>query len=305
MLEHFAAGATVVLQALQFTDRTYAELSTNLALELDHPVQVNAYLTPPAERGLDIHFDFHDVVVVQLAGRKRWRVWPALPRSQRPVKRGPPIRQPSPAELDDVILDRVLEPGDCLAIPRGLPHAAETTDVESAHLTIGIMALTWTRVLRDLIDDVATGSALADRLPFGSLGGLGAADRPHPDEALATLAGRLADHRLRHAVATEVWRRQPQTRLRPRQQRAVGLQQELAVTPGPLLWLDTNATRDGKQMLHLGDRRLRFPAECTPFVAAVLQSPASFSGAALDGNLDDESRIAVLSRLATEGVVGG
>ena len=79
----------------------------------------------------------------------------------------------------------------------------------------------------------------------------------------------------------------------------------MAVTPGPLLWLDTTATEDGKHTLHLGDRRLRFPAECTPFVAAVLQSPATFSGAALDGDLDDESRIAVLSRLATEGVIGG
>ena len=50
VLQHYAAGATVVLQALQFSDPVYAELSTNLALELDHPVQVNAYLTPPAEQ---------------------------------------------------------------------------------------------------------------------------------------------------------------------------------------------------------------------------------------------------------------
>ena len=95
VLEHYTSGATVVLQALQFTDPVFAELSTNLALELDHPVQVNAYLTPPAERGLDIHFDFHDVVVVQLAGRKRWRVWPPLPRTERPLKRGPSISQPT------------------------------------------------------------------------------------------------------------------------------------------------------------------------------------------------------------------
>ena len=57
-------------------------------------MQVNAYLTPPAERGLDIHFDFHDVFVVQLAGAKRWHVWPSLPRSERPVKRGPAVAQP-------------------------------------------------------------------------------------------------------------------------------------------------------------------------------------------------------------------
>jgi bifunctional lysine-specific demethylase and histidyl-hydroxylase NO66 len=305
VLEHYAAGATVVLQALQFSDRTFAELSTNLALELDHPVQVNAYLTPPSERGLDIHFDFHDVVVVQLAGHKRWQVWPALPRSERPVKRGPPIPQPSPDELDGVVLDRVLEPGDCLAIPRGLPHAAETMDTESAHLTIGIMALTWNRVLRDLIDNVAAGSALADRLPLGGLGGLDDSARPTPHAALAALTSRLTDHRIRQAVATEVWRRQPQTRLRLRQPAVVDLHSELAVTAGPLLWLDTRATTDGKHTLHLGDRRLRFPAECASFVTAVLRAPATFSGATLGGHLDDESRVAVLSRLATEGVIGG
>jgi hypothetical protein len=305
VLEHYAAGATVVLQALQFGDPAFALLSTNMALELDHPVQVNAYLTPPAEQGLDIHFDFHDVLVVQLAGRKRWRVWPALARSERPVKRGPPVRQPTPEELDNVILDRVLEPGDCLAIPRGLPHAAETMDIESVHLTIGIMALTWNRVLRDLIDDVAGGSALADRLPFGGLGGLDDADRLRPDEALTALAGRLSDHKLRHAVANEVWRRQPQTRLRLRQPVAVDLRREVAVTPGPLLWLDTRATNDGKHTLHLGDRKLRYPSECSSFVTAILRSPASFSGAVLASNLDDESRTAVLSRLATEGVIGG
>jgi hypothetical protein len=305
VLEHYAAGATVVLQALQFSDRVFAELSTNLALELDHPVQVNAYLTPPEERGLDIHFDFHDVVVVQLAGRKRWRVWPAIPRSQRPVKRGPPVRQPSPDELDDAILERVLEPGDCLAIPRGLPHAAETMDVESAHLTIGIMALTWNRVLRDLIDDVAAGSALADRLPFGGIGGLDHAELPRPHDALGTLTDRLSDRQIRHAVATEVWRRQPRTRLRPRHPVTVDLHQHLAVTPGPLLWLDTSVTNDGRGTLHLGDRRLRFPAECTPFVAAILQSSASFSGGTPGGGLDEASRIAVLGRLATEGVLGG
>ena len=171
VLEHYESGATVVLQALQFTDRVYAELSTNLALELDHPVQVNAYLTPPAERGLDIHFDFHDVVVVQLAGRKRWRIWSPLPRSERPLKRGPSISQPSLGRIGPGVLDRIVERGDCLAIPRGFPHAAESADAESAHLTIGIMALTWNRVVRDVIDEIASGSALADRLPFGGLGG--------------------------------------------------------------------------------------------------------------------------------------
>jgi hypothetical protein len=85
----------------------------------------------------------------------------------------------------------------------------------------------------------------------------------------------------------------------------IGVRQPVAVTAGPLLWLDTRPVADGKHALHLGDRRLRFPAECTPFVANVLQSPKTFSGAKLGGGLDEPSRVAVLSRLATEGVISG
>ena len=86
---------------------------------------------------------------------------------------------------------------------------------------------------------------------------------------------------------------------------AIDVGRPMAVTAGPLLWLDARPAADGKHALNLGDRRLRFPTECTPFVTAVLNSPATFSGAALAGALDDASRVAVLSRLATEGVIRG
>ena len=86
----------------------------------------------------------------------------------------------------------------------------------------------------------------------------------------------------------------------------IDLDQPVAVTAGPLLWLDTRPAADGKHALHLGDRRLRFPAECTPFVTAVLRvdrrrSPAPRS--VVDST--SSSRVAVLSRLATEGVIRG
>ena len=295
-LEHYRNGATVVLQALQFSDPVYAKLSTNLALALDQPIQVNAYLSPPAARGLDIHFDFHDVVVVQLAGRKRWHVWERLPRSRRPVKRGPAIAQPSATEVGRTVLDRVLEPGDCVALPRGFPHAAETVDEDSVHLTIGVMTVTWSRLLRDRIDDVASGTALA------------AAVRADDDDeraaAVAALTASLDAGDIRRADASDVWRRQPQTRLRPRVPPQLADHDELTVTPGPLLWIDerTGPTRR-KHSLELGDRRLRFPPDCHPLIAGVLRATAPFHVADLDGDLDLASRRVVLERLAVEGVV--
>ena len=298
VLELYASGATVVLQALQFSDPVLARLSTNLALAVDHPIQVNAYLSPKAARGLDIHFDYHDVVVVQLAGRKRWHVWERLPRSARPLKRGPALTQPSADELGATVLDRVLEPGDCVVLPRGYPHAAETVDDESTHLTIGIMAVTWSRLLRDRIDEVASGTALADAVTGDRV------DHPRgPDAALAALRGSLGDLDVRRALAEDVWRRQPQTRLRPRNPDRIGEEDHLVVTPGPLLWLDGRSGVARKASLALGDRRLRFPPVCAPFVAAILQSDRPFSSRELGGGLDPASRLVVLSRLAVEGVV--
>ena len=293
VLEHYAGGATVVLQALQFSDHAYAKLSTNLALALDQPVQVNAYLSPPAARGLDIHFDFHDVIVVQLAGRKRWHVWKRPPRSERPLKRGPAIAQPRADELGPPLFDRVLEPGDCVVLPRGFPHAAETVHEASVHLTIGVMTVTWSRLLRSRIDDIASGTALADAATTNA---------PDRDAAVVALSAGLGAVDIRRAIATDVWGRQPQTRLRPRVPPQFSSEDTLAVTPGPLLWVDDRPGRH-KHTLELGDRRLHFPTECAPLLACVLHSTGPFRPDDLGGDLDAESRRVVLERLAVEGVV--
>jgi lysine-specific demethylase/histidyl-hydroxylase NO66 len=274
----------------------YAKLSTNLALALDQPVQVNAYLSPPAARGLDIHFDFHDVVVAQLAGRKRWHVWERLARSERPLKRGPAIPQPGAAELGTTLLDRVLEPGDCVVLPRGFPHAAETVDEASVHLTIGVMTVNWNRLLRGQIDEIASGTALADAVDPSDVAGRAA--------AIEALTATLGELELRHALASDVWSRQPQTRFRPRVAPQIDDRDRVTVTSGPLLWIDgRNVGRRRKPTLELGDRRLRFPPDCTAFIADVLRSPAPFCAADMDTNLDAASRLVVLQRLAVEGVV--
>ncbi|HEY3486346.1 MAG TPA: cupin domain-containing protein, partial [Ilumatobacteraceae bacterium] len=294
VLEHYDAGATLVLQGLQHVDTAYARLSTNLALDLDQPVQVNAYLSPADARGLDIHFDYHDVIVVQLAGSKRWRVWTALERTRRPVKDGS-VAMPLIGELGDPLVDRVLRAGDCLAVPRGFPHAAETVDDESTHLTLGIMSLTWERLLRRLLSRPTSGTALADRLAVASL------DRGFDaTEALAALGEMAGGDELRHVVAAEVWRRQPRTRVRPRRAPPIEPADSLRVTPGALLWLRCVGDRVA---LELGDRRVLMPAEAEAIVAAVLSSEGLFTADDVRGGLDLDSAMVVLRRLTREGVL--
>ena len=78
VLHHFAEGATLVLQGLHRTWRPIVDFSQALAAELGHPVQVNAYVTPPENTGFSDHYDVHDVFVLQVAGEKRWQIRPPV-----------------------------------------------------------------------------------------------------------------------------------------------------------------------------------------------------------------------------------
>jgi hypothetical protein len=296
VLELHAEGATVVIQGLQLTDPHLARVANNLALALDQPVQVNAYLSPPSARGLDLHVDLHDVFVVQLDGAKRWRVWEPLPRTVEPIKGGPPVAKPTFDELGRPELDTTLRCGDVLYLPRGHPHCAETVDDASAHLTVGILAITWQRLLRKALDTaVADGhwrsSVRLDQILRGSV-----VDAAAVGETLAT---HLDVGDVRRWLAHEVWRRQPATRLRPRRPPSIGDSTPLTVTPGPLIWLDGAATQC---TLGLGDRQLLMPPEAHPFLAQLLSAPSAVPISALSG-LDDASKRVVVDRLVVEGVV--
>ena len=295
VVDRYRRGDTVVLQGLHHTNPHLARLANNLALALDHPVQVNAYLSPASARGLDLHFDFHDVFVVQLGGSKRWRVWAPLPRTTHPVKGRHSIAAPRLDELGDPLLDLTLEAGDCLYLPRGYPHAAETTDQPSDHLTIGLVAVTWQRVLRKAIDAEVAAGRLTASLPVGLL---------EPGASAPSAIGldglrRAVDpETLRHWMAREIWRRQPATRLRPLVAPPLG-SSPWELTPGPLLWLTTIADR---AVLGLGDRLLDMPVEAHPFLSGMLDADHPVLAEDLKG-LDDESRSVVLRRLLAEGVL--
>lgn len=140
----FAEGATLVLQALQRTWEPVADFCARLGEELGHPVQANAYVTPPQNRGFDDHYDVHDVFVLQIEGTKRWMI-------HQPVHPDPLRDEPwtdrraavAEAAKGEAYIDTVLEPGDVLYLPRGWLHAAEAQGEVSVHLTLGIH--TWTR----------------------------------------------------------------------------------------------------------------------------------------------------------------
>ncbi len=87
VLDLFVDGATLVLQGLHRTWPPLIAFGQELQGELGHPVQVNAYVTPPENRGFAAHYDVHDVFVLQVAGEKRWVIHP--PVLERPLRDQP------------------------------------------------------------------------------------------------------------------------------------------------------------------------------------------------------------------------
>nr|XP_061806740.1 ribosomal oxygenase 1-like [Nerophis lumbriciformis] len=95
----------------------------------------NVYLTPPGTQGFAPHYDDIEAFVIQLEGKKHWRVY--NPRSDDevlPVLSSPNFDQ---AEIGKPILEVVLEAGDLLYFPRGFIHQGYCLpDTHSLHITI-------------------------------------------------------------------------------------------------------------------------------------------------------------------------
>jgi lysine-specific demethylase/histidyl-hydroxylase NO66 len=168
VLELFADGSTVVLQALHRLWPPLIEFGSALSADLGHPVQINAYVTPASSQGFSAHYDVHDVFVIQLHGAKRWHIHaPVLvdPLRTQPWTDHQRLVEARSAELP--LIDTVLRPGDVLYLPRGYLHAATALGDVSAHLTVGVHPVTRYAIVEALAKLVADDPQLRSSLPLG------------------------------------------------------------------------------------------------------------------------------------------
>ena len=169
VLVRMAEGATLVLQALHRTWPPLVRFGARLAAELGHPVQINAYVTPPQNQGFAAHYDVHDVFVLQVAGSKRWTI-------HEPVLADPLPGQPwesrreevaARAAEDEPVLTAQLQPGDALYLPRGTIHSALAMGSASIHLTVGVHPITRRHLVEQLVRATVDDMRLRRSLPMG------------------------------------------------------------------------------------------------------------------------------------------
>ena len=144
-------GCSVVVNHVEKSSGGVAALCASLRADMPH-VFANLYLTPPLGQAVEAHADDRDVLVLQLAGSKHWRLLGARPPR-------PPIPFPMSDEqvgkaglavpqstLSDAAAAEEFElhGGDVLYIPRGIVHEARTgSSAPSLHLTIAVPTHDW------------------------------------------------------------------------------------------------------------------------------------------------------------------
>jgi ribosomal protein L16 Arg81 hydroxylase len=120
-------------------------------------------LTPGNAAGFTPHYDVHEVLVLQIAGKKLWRIFaPSLKLPHRSQLFTPEaFRGQAPvAEIE-------LQAGDLLYLPRGYLHATTTSDTFSAHVTIGITVYTWVDLVKQVLQSAIASEGLREALPPG------------------------------------------------------------------------------------------------------------------------------------------
>ncbi|MBV9764811.1 MAG: hypothetical protein JOZ48_08195 [Acidobacteriaceae bacterium] len=153
-------GATLVLDAVDELHDPITALAEALESVFRVRIQVNAYAGWRTSHGFDLHWDDHDVFIVQVAGRKQWKVYGMTRKYPLKADSGPDLHPP-----EAPLWEGLLEDGDLLYIPRGWWHVATPLDEPTLHLTIGVHNPTGMDLLSWFVDRLRTSEDVRQDLP--------------------------------------------------------------------------------------------------------------------------------------------
>jgi uncharacterized RmlC-like cupin family protein len=186
----FSKGCTIVFDAIPLHSASVAQLCSGLENVLRHRINANVYMTPPGSQGFAAHYDTHDAVILQVEGRKAWRIY----GSPVPLALKAQPWDKKRHEAGEMVAQFETRPGDLLYIPRGNVHEAMAGESFSLHLTIGLHPFLWLDVLHDALSeaaeqDVFLRRAAIARTPFAEVSD--ALNRAFSAETLAASRSRL------------------------------------------------------------------------------------------------------------------
>jgi ribosomal protein L16 Arg81 hydroxylase len=134
LTRHLRAGATMVVDRIDEVHEPITSLVRLVEANLSERINSNLYASWYTAPAFSTHWDSHDAIMIQVTGRKSWRLFE--PQRRYPVYRDqhlyltPPTKEPC--------WQGVLNPGDLLYVPRGWWHDAAPVGEPTIHVTISI-----------------------------------------------------------------------------------------------------------------------------------------------------------------------
>jgi hypothetical protein len=145
--EFHARNYSVRFPELRPLSPPLAELARALEMLLHQPVTTSAFWSRGGMRA-PVHYDDHDLLVVQLTGEKRWYVASGPSELPNVWRNAPAGVELGAHESFDV------RPGDLVYLPRGTLHSVDSAG-ESLHLSIGFTPLTVRELVIAALDQLA------------------------------------------------------------------------------------------------------------------------------------------------------
>jgi ribosomal protein L16 Arg81 hydroxylase len=140
----------MIMDGVQDVAPSILDLTASFEEALSCTCAANLYAGWRTQKGFNVHWDAHEVFVLQLSGRKRWQVF--APTRIDPLTDD--IETASPPKAPP-IWEGILGDGDVLYLPRGYWHVAYPLDEPSLHMTWSAHTFTgveflqwWIRTLR-------------------------------------------------------------------------------------------------------------------------------------------------------------
>jgi hypothetical protein len=126
----FEQGASLVVGRLTPHLPGLEAICQAVKLRLGETIWPGAIASTGTSLAIELHYDAYDLIVLQIEGTKRWRIYDSPVRN--PIKGMPKQRPPS----GEPIFNEILQPGDFLFVPAGYWHQCENGPGRSLHLTI-------------------------------------------------------------------------------------------------------------------------------------------------------------------------
>ena len=179
----FNDGYTVKLSRVDRRIAAIRALCQGIERTIGDPVTANAYAVRDEVDAFGPHCDGHEILVLQVDGAKRWRIYgPGLSDRLDPKRAAAPNTPALVVPPDVHEIDVTLQAGDILYLPRAWWHSPIAVGGPSLHLTVALHTLSAADVLRDLVETNPFRGALRDCIQSDS-----------DDASLEVLAEQIAE----------------------------------------------------------------------------------------------------------------